>query len=108
MNLDEVVSTLDSLEGEHVTASVFGDGPEAAPLMSADGVLRRMRADEPSSDLPTVAGEEAIVFVVGTAEATFSIWPSRFLKATIDEANGVSVMTLDGRLRVYRNRRGID
>jgi hypothetical protein len=108
MNFDDLVSALDSLEGAYVTASVSGDGSEAAPLMSADCVLRRMQADDASPDPSAVTGEEAIVFVVGTSDTTFSIWPSRFLDATSDVMNGVAVMTLDGRLRVYRNRRWID
>ena len=107
MNLDEAVSALESLEGERVTASVCGDDPSAASVMSADGVLRKMRVDEPFP-VPPEAGEEAIVFLVGNAETSFSLWPSRFIEATRDEINGLTVATRDGVLHVYRNRPWVD
>lgn len=99
MNLDEAVSALQSLEGERVQASVWGDGPKAAFLMSAEGVLRMMRLDE---TFPAAPGEEAIVFLVGDENTSFSLWPSRFIEATSDEINVLEVATRDGVLRVYR------
>ena len=104
MTFNEVLAALDALEGEVVSAVVSADRPGALPVMQADGVIRRMVAEEPTSR----AAEEAVVFTIGGEDTAISLWPSGYLAATTDELNGLLIQTRDGTIRIYRNRRWID
>lgn len=110
VTFDEVVSALEALAAdEHpVSASVWGVGSDAAPLMDEEGVLRRMPESKLPGELHGHVGEEAVVFLVGDGSQSFSLWPSRFAGAEIDDLNGIEIRTRDGLLRVRRNRPWID
>src|SRR4051794_35118325 len=102
-----MISSLEALEGQQVTAQVVGDRAEAAPLMIADGILQRVRSNDAPHGL---AAEEAITFVVsqngttvGENGPTLVLWPSCFMDAVNNELNGMNITTRDGVLRVYRN-----
>jgi hypothetical protein len=79
VTFDEMVSALEALEGQPVTARVVGNRADAAPLMMVDGLLQRMR----SNDAPHGrAAEEAITFVVGENGTTLVLWPSCFMECS--------------------------
>jgi hypothetical protein len=62
VTFDEMISALEALEGQQVTAQVVGNRADAAPLMMADGILHIVR---PNDAPPELAAEEATTFVVG-------------------------------------------
>ena len=108
MTFDETIEALEGLaaEGVTVTAAVWGVGPEAAPLMFQTGLFRRVRAD---LETEPFGAETAVMFAFDDDYShTFSLWPKRFEDGAVDEVNGISITTRDGRLRVYRNRPWID
>jgi hypothetical protein len=108
VTFDEAIEALESLaaEGVTATATVWGTGPEADPLMSQTGLLRRMGSgnefDEPEIETAVSFGFD------DDFHHTFSLWPKRFEEASVDELNGISIKTRDGLLRVSRNRPWID
>lgn len=114
MTFDEAVEALDAFasEGVVVEASAWGTDPGASDLMTQSGVLRRMASDDrirgwlASQDL---VDEEAVLFLVGQgSDHTFSLWRSRFVRASTDDVDGIAITTHDGQLRVRRNRPWID
>jgi hypothetical protein len=116
VTFDEMISALEALEGQQVTAQVVGNRADADPLVIADGILQRVR---PNDAPHGPAAEEATTFVVGEVvgengttvgenETTLVLWPSSFMDAVNDEINGMFITTRDGVLRVYRNRPWID
>jgi hypothetical protein len=100
-----MISALEALEGQQVTAQVVGDHADGAPLMMVDGILQRVRQNDAPHGL---AAEEAITFIVGEHETTLVLWPNGFMDALNDELNGMKITTRDGVLRVYRNRPWLD
>lgn len=110
MTFDAAVAALDALvaDGDPVSASVWGTDADAAPLMEAGGVLRRRHGVDLPTELREYLGEEAIGFFVGEGSQSFSLWPSRFVHAEVDDLNGIEITTRDGCLRVRRNRPWID
>ena len=72
MTFDESIKALESLaaEGVTVTATVCGTGPEADPLMSQTGLLRRLgsgdEVDEPAGLYPALTPSRSFVLAVTT------------------------------------------
>ena len=114
MTFDRAVEALKALasEGVVVAASVWGTGNGAFSLMNTRGVLRQMESDDSIREWlerRELLGEESVVFLVGPGtDHSFSLWPSRFVAASIDDLNGISITTRDGALRVRRDRPWID
>ena len=113
MTFEEAVNALKALaeEGAAVSATVWGVDEDASPLASLGGLLTHVPADPDILDSlqgelreSLAAAETAVVFQVGDWNHTFALWPRRFIAANVDQVNGMSIITRDGRLQIHKNR----
>jgi hypothetical protein len=104
VDFEQTVRAVEAFAGKRVEVLALGPGEDAAPWLSLFGVLRRMEADFP---LPAQldGSEEGVIFTVGDNSLSLTLWPGRFIRATVmEDESSVEVVTRDCVLRVQEYR----
>lgn len=104
MEFLDAVRLLEEFAGLEARVSIRGVSDDGAALVMVVGIVERV----PEPDIPPWLAERVekpgVSFQIGDEKNVMTLWPDRFVRAEKDELGVLELVTMDGILRVEREK----